>query len=55
MGSEVRAEETIDSGEGSSAEAKMEDTERAKLRERQAAIEADLAKACQDEDYEKAG
>lgn len=55
MGSEVRTEEASDNGERSSAEAKMEETERAKLRERQAAIEADLEKACQEEDYEKAG
>jgi hypothetical protein len=29
--------------------------ERAKLEERMAAIEADLDKACQEEDYDKAG
>ena len=55
MGSEVRAEEASDNGERSTTEAKMGETERAKLRERQAAIEADLEKACQEEDYDKAG
>lgn len=56
VGSEVRAEEEgSDSGERSSAEVKMEEAEMAKLRERQVTIEANLERACQEEDYERAG
>ena len=47
MGSEVDGEDV----RSSSA---MEEGERTKLRERQSAIEADIERACQVEDYDRA-
>ena len=41
--------------EDASREGKVSQEERAKLEKRLSAIEADLEKACQEEDYDRAG
>ena len=54
VGSEEGGEK-LDSEDDVRSSSAMEEGERTKLRERQTAIEADLERACQEEDYERAG
>ena len=44
-----------EAGEREKNESNVREEERAKLKERLSAIEAELEKACQDEDFDKAG